>query len=228
MVEQTMIILGWIVIGIIATRLYKVQLEKPLIWKVIVVLLIGLFTFSINLDYFGHVIQIPILPLGVWLLYVFLSKNKEKWQKYRSFAWLGFGANFILLIFLLVGIPINNLLYPGNDPSTYISNVKGAYIINTHPTANEVSLVTEKLAASLQGAVQKDYYSDSWYNEIYMEPIKKTERFPYILANTLPKWGSGIRATIFLENNGKGILITSQEKQLYFQTKQSLFEEGNK
>ena len=57
-----MIILGWIVIGIIATRLYKVQLEKPLIWKVIVVLLIGLFTFSISLEYFGHVVQIPILP----------------------------------------------------------------------------------------------------------------------------------------------------------------------
>ncbi|SDN62883.1 hypothetical protein SAMN05518871_106180 [Psychrobacillus sp. OK028] len=226
-VEQIMIFLGWIITGIIAFRLYKTQLKQPVVWKVVLIILIGLFTFSINLEYFGRVIQIPILPLGVWLLYLFLRKNKEKWQKYRPFAWLGFGANFILLISLLVGIPINNLLYPGNDPSIYISNVEDAYIINTHPTANEVSFVTEKLVASLQGAEKKDYFSDSWYNEIYLE-TQKTERFPYILANTFPKWGSGIRATIFLENNGKGILITSQEKQLYFQTKQSLFEEGNK
>ena len=106
--------------------------------------------------------------------------------------------------------------------------MEGAYIINTHPTANESSLFTGKLIASLQGAKQKDYYSDSWYNETFMEPNKTTERFPYMLANTFPKWGSGLSTTIYLEKNGKGILITSQEKQLYFQTRQSLFEEGNK
>jgi hypothetical protein len=223
-----MIFLGWIVIGIIASRLYKTQLEKPVVWKVIVVILIGLFTFSINWEVFGRVVQVSILPLGVWILYWILRKNEPTWQKYRPFAWLGFGANFILFIFLLVGILINYLLYPRSDPSTYISNVEDAYIINTHPTANENSLIKENLIASIQGAKQQDYFSDSWYNETFMEPNKTTERFPYILANTLPKWGSGLRTTVYLEKTGKGILITTQEKQLYFQTEYSLLEEGDK
>ncbi|WP_277584555.1 hypothetical protein [Psychrobacillus antarcticus] len=220
-----MIVLGWIVTGIIASRLYKTQLEKPAIWKIIVVLLIGLFTFSINLDFFGQVVQISILPLGVWILYWLLRKNKLTWEKYRLFAWLGFGANFILMIFLLVGILVNYLLYPRDDPSTYISNVEDAYIIKTHPTANEISLIKANLISSIHSAKQQDYYSDSWYNETFMDPNKTTERFPYMLANTFPKWGSGLSTTIYIENNGKGILITSQEKQLYYQTEQSLFEE---
>lgn len=221
-----MIVLGWIVIGIIASRLYKTRLEKPVIWKLIVVLLVGLFTFSVNLNVFGQVVQISILPLGVWILYALLSKNKATWQKYRPFAWLGFMANYILLIFLLVGILVNHLLYPGNNLSTYISNVEDAYIINTHPTANESSLIKGNLIASLQGAKQQDYFSNSWYNETLIGPNKTTERFPYMLANTIPKWGSGLRTTIYLEKNGKGILITTQEKQFYFQTENSLLEEA--
>lgn len=223
-----MIVLGWVVISIIASRLYKTQLEKPVVWKAIVVILIGLFTFSFNWEVFDSMVQVSILPLGVWILYVLLSKNKAIWQKYRPFAWLGFTANYIFLIFLLVGILVNYLLYPRSDPSTYISNVENAYIINTHPTAKESSLIKENLIASIKGAKQQDYFSDNWYNETFLEPNKTTERFPYMLVNTLPKWGSGLRTTIYLEKNGKGILITSQENQLYFQTEQPLFEEGNK
>lgn len=223
-----MIVLGWIVIGIIASHLYKTQLEKPVVWKVIVVILIGLFTFSFNWEVFDRVIQISILPLGVWALYVFLSKKKATWQKYRPFAWLGFFANFILLIFLLIGIPIHHLFYPEKDPNTYISKVEDAYIINTHPTAIESYLIKENLIAFIQSAEQQDYFSDSWYNETFMEPDKTTERFPYMLANTLPKWGSGFHTSIYIEKNGKGILITTQEKQLYFQTEHSLLKEGDK
>ncbi|QUG40070.1 hypothetical protein KD050_12160 [Psychrobacillus sp. INOP01] len=197
-----------------------------MIWKVIVVLLIGLFTFSLNLDFLGQVVQISILPLGVWILYWSLRKNEPAWQKYRPFAWLGFVANYILLIFLLVGIPLNHLLYQGNNLSTYISNVEDAYIINTHPTANKSSLIKGNLIASIQDAKQQDYFSDSWYNETLIGPNKTTERFPYMLMNTLPKWGSGLSTTIYLEKNGKGILITTQEKQLYFQTENSLLEEA--
>ena len=179
---------------------------------------------------FERVIQISILPLGVWILYWFLRKDELIWQKYRPFVWLGFIANYILLIFLFIGLLINHLLYPGHNLSTYISNVEKAYIINTHPTANESSLTKENLIASIHTAKQQDYYSLSWYNESLLgeDSEETTERFPYMLANTLPKWGSGLRTSIYLEKNGKGILITTQEKQYYFQTELSLLEEENK
>lgn len=222
-----MIVFAWVVIGIIAVHLYKKQSEKPPLWKVVLVVLIGLFSFAISLEMFGEVLRISILPLGVWILYWFLRKKKTTWQKYRPFAWFGFGANFILMTFLLIGIPIHYLLYPENEPSTYISNVEGAYIINTHPTAIESSLMKENLIDLIQGAKQQNYFSDSWYNETVMEPDKTTERFPYMLADTLPKWGSGLHTTVYLEKNGKGILITTQEKQFYFQTEHSLLEEGD-
>lgn len=223
-----MIVFAWVVIGIIAARLYKKQSEKPQLWKVVLVVLIGLFSFAINLEIFGEVLKISVLPLGVWILYWFLRKKKITWQKYQPFAWLGFGANFILMAFLLIGIPIHYLLYPENEPSTYISNVEGAYIIKTNPTAIESSLMKEDLIDLIQGAKQQNYFSDSWYNETFMEPDKTTERFPYMLANSLPKWGSGLHTTVYLEKNGKGVLITTQEKQFYFQTEHSLLEEGDK
>lgn len=225
-----MILIGWIVIGIIATRLYKKKLEKPVVWKVIVVTLIGLFTFSFNWKIFDRAVQISILPLGVWILYALLSKNKAAWQKYRQFVWLGFMANYIFLIFLLVGVLVSHLLYPGNNLSTYISSVEDAYIINTHPTAKESSLVKKDLIASIKNAKPQEILSISWYNETVLEenPEKRKERFPYMLTNTLPMWGSGLNPTIYIEKNGKGILITTQEKQLYFQTEHSLIEEGDK
>ena len=94
--------------------------------------------------------------------------------------------------------------------------MEGAYIIKTHPTANEVSLFTGKLIASLQGAEQKDYYSDSWYNETYMEPNKTTERFPYMLANTFPKWGSGLQYYyLFRERRKRNINNFTGEAALF-------------
>jgi len=224
-----MLIVGWVVISIIASRLYKSQSDKPILWKLIVVILIGFFTFSFHLQVFDRGIQIPILPLGVWVLYWFLRKDEPTWRKYRPFAWLGFVANYILLIFLFIGYLINHLLYPGYNISTYISNVEDAYIINTHPTANESSLSKENLIASIHTAKQQDYSSLSWYNETLLgaDSDETAERFPYMLANTFPKWGSGLRTSIYLEKNGKGILITTQERQFYFQTDFSLLEGEN-
>ena len=160
--------------------------------------------------------------------FVLVFKKKENnLAEVSTICMVGSGANFTLMAFLLIGIPIHYLLYPENEPSTYISNVEGAYIINTHPTGIESSLMKENLIDLIQGAKQQNYFSDSWYNETVMEPDKTTERFPYMLADTLPKWGSGLHTTVYLEKNGKGILITTQEKQFYFQTEHSLLEEGD-
>ena len=128
-VEVIVTILAWCVIAWIAYRLYKGQSDKPEIWKVLVVILVGLFSFSFNTEMFGMVMRISILPLGVWVLYAYFRKKNDEWQTYRPFAWFGFAANFILLIFTLLVVPIFFAIYPENEPSTYLSNIDDASLI---------------------------------------------------------------------------------------------------
>ncbi|WP_225986130.1 hypothetical protein [Psychrobacillus glaciei] len=227
-VEIITIILAWFVIGMIAFRLYKKHSEKPKLWKVIIVILLGFFSFSFNWNVFDRMIQVAVLPLGVWILYGVLKRKKERWEKYRPFAWLGFFANFILLSFILVALPINFFIFPENKPETYISNVEKAFIINIHPSAKEHQQVKENLLKLIHRLKQEEFFSDEWYNETYMdtESNKRKERFPYMLINTLPKWGSGLSAIVYIEGDGKGLLIVTPKKQYYFHSDQSLLEEG--
>ncbi|WP_391119153.1 hypothetical protein [Psychrobacillus sp. L3] len=227
-VEIITISLAWLVIGIIAFRLYKKHSEKPELWKVIIVILVGLFSFSFNWNVSDKMINVAVLPLGVWILYGFLNRKKERWKKYRHFAWLGFLANFILLSSTLVAIPVNLFIFPENKPETYISDVENASIINIHPSAKEHQQVKENLLKLIHRLKQKEFFSDDWYNETYMdtESNKRKERFPYMLIHTLPKWGSGQSAIIYIEGDGKGLLIETPKKQFYFHSDQSLLEEG--
>jgi len=68
--------------------------------------------------------------------------------------------------------------------------------------------------------------SDQWYYEIQLLEGEKKEKFPYLLDGVKPKWGSGISSTIFVEQDGKGILISLPSKQLYYRLETSLFEGG--
>lgn len=227
-IEIVTSIMGWIIIGILAFRIYKAQLEKPKAWKIIVVILVGLFSFSINWNVFNTLVQIAILPLGVWILYVFLKRKDGRWKKYRRFAWLGFWANFILLSMALIAIPINHLVYPKDQPLTYVANVENVSIVVIHPSANEHMLVKENLQKQIHNLKPKTFFSDEWYTETYMEAesSQRKERFPYLLINTLPKWGSGLAATIYIEKDGKGLLIATLNKQYYFHSDELLIEEG--
>ena len=77
---------------------------------------------------------------------IFVLKGKdERWQTYRSFAWLGFCANFLFLASTLIAIPFHHVIYPKDEPSTYISNVENASILNIHPSAKDLSLNKESL-----------------------------------------------------------------------------------
>lgn len=227
-VEISTTILAWIIIGIIAFRIYKKQLDKPNIWKMIIVIIVGLFSFSFNWNMFDTIVQVSILPLGVWILYAFLKRKEERWQKYRPFAWLGFWANFIFLVTSLIAIPIHHLIYAENEPATYMSNVENAAIIPIHPSANEYSLMKENLLQQIHSLKQEIFFSNQWYYETYLdtESNKRNERFPYMLMGTLPKWGSGLSTTVYVEGDGKGILIVTPKKQFYFHSDHSLFEEG--
>lgn len=119
------LIIEWCTIGIFAYRMMKKQAVKPKIWKVLVCVLVGVFSFSINLPPIGETpIKIAILPLGVWILYAFLKRKEGRWQSYRPFAWLGFFANFIFLAAALLSVPVQHSIYPENELSTYISTLR--------------------------------------------------------------------------------------------------------
>jgi hypothetical protein len=222
-------ILAWGVIGFSAYQIYKKQTVKPKVWKILIVLFVGLFSFSINWIKFETIFKLPILPLGVWIMYFVLKGKEGRWQTYRSFAWLGFLANFIFLLSTLVSIPVHHGIYPKNEPSTYISNVENASIIPIHPSAKEQSLNKDSLMKQLQTLKQETIYSDQWYTETYMnaDSTSRNERFPYQLNDTSAKWGSGLTTIIYMEYDGKGILLSTPKKQLYFRSEDSMLIEGS-
>ncbi|MFJ7936561.1 hypothetical protein [Sporosarcina sp. NPDC096371] len=211
-------ILAWGVIGMLAYRTYKKLPMKPKVWKVIVVLVVGLVSLSFNWNLENGLARIPILPLGVWLLYWVLKRKEGRWERYRAFAWLGFLANFIMLATTLLAVPVHHAIYPADKPSTYLAGMDNAAIIQTHPSAKDRTLNKESIQRQLPILKQETIYSDQWYSETYMdtESTKKKERFPYQLIGTTAKWGSGIETIVFIEEDGRGILLTTPKQQLYF------------
>nr|WP_232337016.1 hypothetical protein [Lysinibacillus timonensis] len=160
-------------------------------------------------------------------MYFVLRNNNERRQKYESYAWLGFWANFIFLLANLISIPIYQVIYPKEIPSTYISNVHNASIISTHPSAEEDRTINkERLQEQLPSLKQTKIYSYEWYMDTHMstDSYNKNERFPYQLVDATSKWGSGVHSIIFIEDDGKGILITTADRQLYFRSENSIIE----
>lgn len=219
-------IFAWMAIVIFTFRILKKQSVKPKVWKALVILFVGIFSFTINFDMFNTLVKLPILPLGVWILYFIFRQNEEKWQVYRSYAWLGFFANFIFLIATLMTIPIHDVSYPKDNFPTYISNVDNASINRIHPSAHGSLLNKDKLLKQIDHMSQDTIYSQEWYRDTYVdtETNRKTERFPYQLIGTKTKWGSGINTMIFIEEDGRGFLILASQKQLYFRSEYSFIE----
>lgn len=191
-------------------------------------MLVGLLSLSMNWSLFDTILKLPILPLGVWFVYfVFRGKN-ESWQRYRSFAWLGFGAKFIFFALSLLSIPVHHVIYPADQLSVYISNVENADILNIHPSAKDKSLNRVSLITQIDTMRREAIYSDQWYNETYMntEPNKRNERFPYQLVGTSPKWGSGLQTLVYIEDDGKGLLLSTPKRELYFRSNDSFIQGG--
>jgi hypothetical protein len=210
-------IISWLVILVLAYSIYKKQAARPKIWKIIIVMLIGIFSFSFQY----YTVKISILPLGVWILYAFLKGKEGKWQKYRKYAWLGFWANFIFLASALLTSQLNTLVYPPNEPSTYLANVENVSINPVHPSAKAVTLDEQQLRKQIQNLKPEIIESEVWYRESRVsdeEYSKRNERFPYQLIGISSRWGSGIQMVIYLEDDGKGILITTPQKQHYFRS----------
>ncbi|MGG1675599.1 hypothetical protein ACIFOT_07580 [Neobacillus sp. NRS-1170] len=219
-------ILAWCVIPIIAYRIMKKQQVMPKAWKVLFCVLVGLFSFTINFPpMWDTPIKISILPLGVWILYAFLKRKEGRWKTYRRFAWLGFWANFIFLAAALIAVPVQNAIYPKNELSTYMSNVENASIRSIHPSGKKRVLDTDTLLKQIHNMNQEKIQGNQWYQEKEIrdeQSTKKNERFPYQLFGTTSKWGSGLKPIIYLEADGKGILVSAPQKQLYFRSNESL------
>jgi hypothetical protein len=224
-------LVAWGAIFILARRIYSKQDIKPIIWKLAIVIFVGLFSFSINLPYMDQQIKLAILPLGVWILYGIYSRKEEgiSWDKYRKYAWLGFFANFIFLAVALINPLIHSAIFPANEISTYLSDINKGKIIQTHPSAGNRILDRDSLLFQLDNIKEEPVYSEKWYYEAFesgVELSKAEERFPYQLAGTEAKWGSGIDPMIFVEQDGKGILISTGQKQVYFRAEKTLLKKG--
>lgn len=220
---------SYILIGTLFAIIYRKKPASPKLWKAILVLVLGMFAFHFTFNLAGEVISIPILPIGVALLSWLLGRqgNAARWQRFRRFAWLGFLSNFIVFAFALLAIPLDGMMYPKNVPSTYMMDVKKASLIASHPHSKEGTLNKAKLEKLMGKMKQKKIESESWYNRIRKDGDHK-EKFPYILNGTTAAKGSGLKAIIFIEEDGRGILITPNKgRQVYFRLKESILTGGD-
>ncbi|MCA0972406.1 hypothetical protein LCM20_17565 [Halobacillus litoralis] len=215
-------VLNWGIILTIAHFIYIKQNIKPKRWKVFVVIFVGIFAFHFSWQSSGTVLRFPILPLGVWILYGILKKKEGRWRTYRRFAWLGFWANVLFLATSLLSAQVQPLVYPPDEVSTYIADVQQAEALHVHPSADDLSVEHDLLTE--QNWQEAPVQSVAWYEAHRDERERVDEQFPYLLKGYEPKWGSGAESRIYVEKDGKGLLISTAEQQYYFQAEQSVFQ----
>ncbi|WP_342472436.1 hypothetical protein MHH70_02240 [Metasolibacillus sp. FSL H7-0170] len=227
-VESLLTIISWLIVISAVVIIYRRQEKKGLIWKIIVAAFVGLFSFSITLTIFDRPVQFAILPLGVWVLFAILNR-RGSWDTYRRFAWLGFLANYLFFLLFFIGLLLNHFFYPKNELATYLNDVENADLIAIHPTGKQhIELDIPDDLRKVKAMPHDTYDVHVWYIDIVLNESSITnERFPYLLINTQAKPGSGLRPTIYVEENGKGLLITTQGKQFYFSLKDSIIREVN-
>ncbi len=223
--------LAWMVLAFWFWRTCKAQPieERPDRWKIMITVLTGLFSFSINLPMFDEVLTLAILPLGVWILYGILKRN-ERWQAYRKYAWIGFLGNYIFFGAAILAIGLSGLFYPKDSIETYLADISNVELIPIHPSGKEVDLNITKLEESLVTFEREHGNVVQWYEEIReqkwpteenKEPEKAQEKFPYLLTGVKAKAGKNVQ--VYVELDGKGLLVTSEDHQYYFRSNTASF-----
>lgn len=220
-------LLVYITVFIFAFKFNKRASERVSWWKIVIVLFIGLISFSIHLEFFGTLHQFALLPLGVFLLYIFTRKNKLRWYKYRLFAWLGFCANFGFFIVSIATIPIFNSVYPPNEIDTYIKSIEHARILNTHISKTEPVKLVKNAHELLQQSEQDRVKWDDWFYE-HTDSMHQYsyETFPYMLTDVEYPFGMDKPVNFYIEQDGMGLLIMTDDLQYYFRSKQPILEVG--
>ena len=222
-VEAVVYSFCWLLIFVIGFKLYKKQEIKPIIWKAVIVYFFGKFAFSLNYPLEQKAIHFALIPLGVIVIYLFFSK-RPNFNTYLKFAWFGFFSNYLFLVGTLLIMPFNSFLYDKNDIHTYIAHSENIEILSIHPSANDNIAVRASILEQVKAAKEQPVNTD-WYYESVGDDRVEVERFPYILANIAPKWGSQAKATIYVEKDGKGLLIASPTKHLYYRLDESILQE---
>ena len=229
-VQASLTLIVWVAIVLLANWIYKKQNEKIKLWKIALLTLAGLFSFSFTLPKDGEMLRIAILPLGVMFLFFFFRKKKEKWNIYRKYAWLGFWANYLFLAAILLSQPIYQQIYIENQASTYLASFHDPTLTAIHPSGVEKSIDGEVLESFVSSMSQQSFPSLDWYYETkpydQQAPVHVKEKFPYILTGVQAKWGSGIHSVIYVERDGKGLLVSTPKGQHYFRSEMGVFGEG--
>ena len=224
LVEVVVYSFCWLLIFVIGFKLYKKQEIKPSIWKVFIIYLVGKFAFSFKYQLEQQTINFALIPLGVIAIYLLFSK-RPKFNTYLKFAWFGFFSNYLFLIGTLLIIPLYSFLYDKNDIHTYMSHSENVEILSVHPSADNNIAVRTSIFEQVETAKKQPLMNMEWYYESVGDDRVEVERFPYLLANVEPKWGSNVTATIYVEKDGKGLLIASPTKHLYYRLDEPILQE---
>ncbi len=230
-IELLCILLAWAIIAVLVVRIYVRQdaEERPKLWKILIAVLLGLFSFTFTFIFFNEPLSIAILPLGVLILYGIL-KRKGRWEAYRKYAWTGFGGNFIFLSTAILAIGLAAVFYPTDEVRTYLTDVSKVELLVTHPSGGEVKINEEKLDDSLSTFQYERSNVIQWFEEIREqiwpeeeseEPVDIQEKFPYLLTGVKTKTGEKIQ--VYVEQDGKGLLVTTKKNQHYFKSKTASF-----
>src|SRR5690606_28762744 len=76
-----------VMLGLVIRQRQKQESKRP-IWKILLVTLASLFSISIKIPLLGQIVNVALLPLGLWVSFLFL--RNRSWTDYRKFAWIGF------------------------------------------------------------------------------------------------------------------------------------------
>lgn len=232
-IERALMSLVLLIVIFLAYRIYKQQKDRVKLWKIVIIIFIGTCPLNFNIDFnlfgFTEIIKIAILPLGVWLLYFIWRNNAVKWQKYRKYAWLGFLSNYFILGAMIITALLQFLIYPVDRPSTYFKDMSEAELLIIHPSAEQSVLIdATQLEEQLAYMREAKINGHQWYLDIHDMKVNEQEvieKFPYMLVGVKGKWGSGYDSLIYVENDGKGLLITNDNKQYYYRFEQSVVTE---
>lgn len=102
--ELILLLLCWAILIVVVYNFYKQKKEQLSIWLVILITVIGMFSFDFIFPISGHEAALPVLPLGVGILYAILRfrNSLNTWKQYRLFAWIGFFINFLFFLATLI------------------------------------------------------------------------------------------------------------------------------
>ncbi len=110
LIDSILTLSCWVIVLAVVAYFYRKNTNNVSFWWVLLVTFIGMFTFDFTLTISGERASLPLLPLGVWILYgVFRLQNRQSlWKRYRLFAWIGFFASFLFFFASLLGLMLQD------------------------------------------------------------------------------------------------------------------------